>query len=176
MNIIAKPKPTEYPAYFDAYIQSIKSADILKELRHQVMRMQAFLSEIPEDKEDFSYAAGKWTLKEVIGHIIDTERIMAYRALRFARGDKQELPGFDELLYVRTADFNKRTLYELAHEFGSVREANIYLFKSFDEAALDRSGSADGKTISVRSLIYVIAGHTLHHQNVIKQKYLVLAE
>ena len=167
-----RPLPVEHPAYFEQYISLVKGENIIRVLEEQTIGVQAMLSEVPEEKENYSYAPGKWTLKEVIGHIIDTERIFGYRALRFARGDKNTLPGFDQNEYVKNADFNKRSLYELGHEFGSVRGANLALFKSFDETALDRKGIADGKEMSVRAYIYTIAGHAAHHINVIRTKYI----
>lgn len=174
--MISKPQPTDYPDYFENYINLVKPNNVLKTLQDQVLSMQAFLSAIPEDKEDFSYADGKWTLKEVVGHIIDTERIMGYRALRFARGDYRELAGFDEKSYIQNSNFNNRTLYDLAHEFAVVRESNIILIRNLPEECLDNKGTANGKEISVRSLIYVIAGHAMHHLNVIKTRYLLVAE
>jgi hypothetical protein len=168
-----RPQPTDYPAYYESYISQVKGDNVLRALEDQILMMQNILSDIPEEKEDFTYAEGKWTLKEVIGHIIDTERIMAYRALRFSRNDSTELPGFDQDTYVSAADFNKRSLYDLAHEFGVVRESNIILFKSFDEEALNRKGIANGKEITVRALVYIVAGHAVHHLNVLRQKYLV---
>lgn len=173
---INRPASNEYPAYFDSYIKLVKDENVFRFMESQILSMQAFLSEIPEDKEDYTYAEGKWTLKEVLGHVIDTERIMACRALRFARNDSTDLPGFDEKTYVKYADFNKRTVYELAHEFGLVRESNLALFRSFSEEALLRTGTADSKQISVRALIYVIAGHSMHHLNVIRSRYLLMLD
>jgi hypothetical protein len=171
--IISRPQKTEYPEYFDQYIKLVKSEAVIRIMESQMLELQALLSDLPTDKEDYAYAPGKWTIKEVIGHMIDTERIFGYRALRFARGDKSELPGFDETLYVPQGKFNKRTFYDLAHEFGVVRESNIILFKNLDEEGLSRSGKANGLTISVRALVYAIAGHSAHHVNVIRQKYLL---
>ena len=167
-----RPLPAEYPAYYKSYIDLVETDNVIKELSDQIIDVQKLISGVPEEKESFAYAPGKWTVKEVLGHIIDTERIMAYRALRFSRKDKTALSGFDEDKFVANANFNKRTLYDLAHEFGVVRESNIALFKHFDETALSELGNANGKEISVRSLLFVIAGHTTHHLNVIKKKYL----
>jgi hypothetical protein len=167
-----RPETTEYPAYYQKYIDLIKSDDILKVLDGQVIDFQELISEVSGEKENFVYAEGKWTPKQIIGHIIDTERIMAYRALRFARKDKTPLAGFDENNYVTNADFNKRTLYDLAHEFAVVRESNIALFKCFESDVLNEMGNANGKEMSVRSILFMIAGHAAHHINVIKTKYL----
>src|SRR4051812_48598306 len=124
-----RPDETEYPDQYKRYIDLVKGDNVVKTLQNQVIAMQAFLSEIPEDKEDYAYEPGKWTVKEVIGHIIDTERIMSYRALRFARGDNRELLGFEQEAYVKNGNFNERSLYSLVHEFGVLRESNITLFK-----------------------------------------------
>lgn len=168
-----RPAKNEYPAYYQAYIDLIKGDNIIRSLEEQILTMQNILSEIPEEKENFTYAEGKWTMKEVIGHVIDTERIFAYRALRFARQDKTELPGFDENAYVPAGHFSKRTLYDLAHEFGRVRESNLIMLRNFDEKAWASSGIASGKEISVRAIAYIMAGHAVHHMNVIRSRYVV---
>jgi len=166
------PANSEYPAYYESYISLVKDENVIKLLGNRILTMQSLVSDIPEEKEEFSYAPGKWTLKEVIGHIIDTERIMSYRALCIARGETKELPGFDENQYVANAFFNKLSLYDLAHEFGVVRESSLTLFKNFDDTILGKKGIANGKEMSVRALIYMIAGHEIHHFNVINAKYL----
>jgi hypothetical protein len=168
-----RPQPSEYPSYYDPYIKSVEGNDIIKALTNQVIGIPAMISQIPEDKEDFAYAPGKWTIKEVLGHVIDTERIFGYRALRFARKDKTPLSGFDENIFVANANFNKRTLYDLAHEFAIVRNANIVLFKHFDSPVYNEMGNANGKEVSVRAILYMTAGHASHHMNVIQTKYLV---
>ncbi|MBN8695920.1 MAG: DinB family protein [Bacteroidetes bacterium] len=168
-----RPQVNEHPAYYTHYIGLVKGDNILKQLEDQVIDIQAIISEIPEEKENYAYAPGKWTIKEVLGHIIDTERIMAYRALRFARKDKTALPGFDENEYVANSDYNKRTLYDIAHEFAIVRESNLALFKHFNEEALDQRGTANNNEATVRAILFMIAGHANHHLNVIKTKYLV---
>ncbi|MCK6649947.1 MAG: DinB family protein [Bacteroidia bacterium] len=168
-----RPEVNEHPAYYAHYIGLVKGDNILKQLEDQVIDIQAIISEIPEEKESYAYAPGKWTIKELLGHIIDTERIMAYRALRFARKDKTALPGFDENDYVANSDYNKRTLYDIAHEFAIVRESNLALFKHFNEEALDQRGTANNNEATVRAILFMIAGHANHHLNVIKTKYLV---
>lgn len=168
-----RPLPNEYPSYYKNYVDNVKTDNIIKELRDQVLDIQAIISEIPEDKEDFAYAPGKWTIKEIIGHIIDTERVLGYRAMRFARKDKTPLPGYDENHYVANANFNKQTLYSLGHEFAIVREANLALFKTWDEEALGQVGVANNLDVSVRALLFMIAGHATHHMGVIKERYLI---
>jgi hypothetical protein len=170
--IIKRPPRNEYPDFFETYIKQVPGDAVLKRLQDSLLDMQGVLSNIPEEYEDFKYAPDKWTVKDVIGHIIDTERILAYRALRFARNDKVELPGYDQNIYAPHANYNKRTLYDIAHEFSLVRESNLKLFKSFDEEALVRWGRANNWDMTVRALVYVISGHELHHLMVLKTKYL----
>src|SRR3989344_6786178 len=153
-----RPQANEYPSFYKSYVDNVRTDNIIKELRDQVLDIQAIISEIPEDKEDFAYAPGKWTIKEIIGHIIDTERVLGYRAMRFARKDKTPLPGYDENFYVANANFSKQTLYGLGHEFAIVREANLALFKTWDEEALSQMGVANKLDVSVRALLFMIAG------------------
>ncbi|MCE3279441.1 MAG: hypothetical protein K0S44_1632 [Bacteroidetes bacterium] len=168
-----RPSTKEAPEYYNHYIDLVKSDDVIKELKDQVLKIQAIISEIPEDKENYAYADGKWTIKQVIGHIIDTERVFGYRAMCFARKDKTALPGFDENAFVANSNFHKRTLYELGHEFAIVREANLTMFKTFEEEELSEMGNANGKDVSVRAVIFMVAGHAIHHLNVLKTKYLL---
>ncbi len=167
-----RPQPNEYPAMYKSYVDNVRTDNVIKELRDQVLDIQAMISKIPEDKEDYVYAEGKWTIKEIIGHIIDTERVLGYRAMRFARKDKTPLPGYDENHYVANANFKKQTLYSLGHEFAIVREANLALFKVWDEEALSQVGVANEMDVSVRAMLFMIAGHATHHMGVIKTKYL----
>jgi uncharacterized damage-inducible protein DinB len=168
-----RPESEEFPEYYKSYIDLVENANIIKEMNNQVMDIQALISEIPEEKENYAYAEGKWTIKEILGHIIDSERIFAYRAMRFARRDKTALPGYDENMFAANANFNKQSLYSLAHEFAIVREANLTLFKTFDEETFDLIGNANGKDVSVRAILYMIVGHATHHMNVIKTRYLL---
>ena len=167
-----RPQPNEHPAFYQSYVDNVRTNNIIKELTDQVLDIHAIISEIPEEKEDHRYAEGKWTIKEVIGHIIDTERVLGYRAMRFARKDKTPLPGYDENFFVANANFQKQTLYSLGHEFAIVREANLALFKVWDEEALSQMGVANNLNVSVRAILFMIAGHATHHVNVIKTKYL----
>jgi len=167
-----RPLPSEYPSFYKHYVDNVKTDNIIKELRDQVIDIQAIISEIPEEKEEYLYAPGKWTIKEIIGHIIDTERVLGYRAMRFARKDKTPLPGYDENHFVANANFNNQTLYSLGHEFAIVREANLALFKTWNEEALSQVGVANGLEVTVRAMLFMIAGHATHHMNVIKEKYL----
>jgi uncharacterized damage-inducible protein DinB len=167
-----KPKSKEYPSYYSRYIDLIKSEDILSVLENQNQDMHDLLSRISEEAATFRYAPEKWSIKEVIGHVIDVERIFVYRALRIARGDKTPLPGFEEDDYVKNANFDSRTLIDLSDEFRSVRESTLTMFSSFEEKIYSREGTASGLKFTVRSIPFIIAGHEVHHRQVIKDKYM----
>jgi uncharacterized damage-inducible protein DinB len=167
-----KPKSNEYPSYYSRYIDLIKSEDILSVLENQNQDMHDLLSRISEEAATFRYAPEKWSIKEVIGHVIDVERIFVYRALRIARGDKTPLPGFEEDDYVKNANFDSRTLIDLSDEFRSVRESTLTMFSSFEEKIYSREGTASGLKFTVRSIPFIIAGHEVHHRQVIKDKYM----
>ena len=145
---------------------------ILKHLDHNLRSTRSFIESIPSDRLLHRYAEGKWTIKEILGHLIDDERIYSYRALRFARNDSTELPGFDQERYAEYSDANNREINDLLDEFTLVRQSTIALFKSLDDAAFMRSGVADGKRVTVRALSYHIAGHELRHMNIIRERYL----
>ncbi len=167
-----KPELNEHPPYYTYYINLVKSDHGVKALESQIIEMQQFIGSVPVEMEEFRYAEGKWTIKEVLGHICDTERILGYRALCIARGEQIALPGYDENQYVVNGLFDKRSLYDLAHEFSIVRESNIALFKNFDETILNKMGTANNNKMSVRAILFMIAGHEKHHINVIKDRYL----
>lgn len=170
--MVTLPSTDTYAPYYETYISKLKGQDPIRLLEGLVLDFKALLSGVPDEKEDFRYAEGKWSVKEVVGHIIDTERIMCTRALCIARGEKQPLPGFDENEYVAAANFDKRTLYDLSHEFGFVRESTLALFKTLSEEDLDRKGIANNNTVTPRAILYIIAGHHLHHMGVLKERYL----
>jgi uncharacterized damage-inducible protein DinB len=167
-----KPKPDEYSPFHQNYISKVPDAPIVDTLTELKDSTFAYLSNIPDSKADHAYAVSKWTIKEVIGHMIDAERTFAYRALAFSRG-QAELPGFDENTYVELSTSNSRTLIDLINEFKAVREANLYFYKSLTPEQLLLTGIANGSIISVRALLYIAAGHELHHIGLIKDRYLV---
>lgn len=168
-----KPQPGEYPSDYEKYyIDLVQGEDIVKAFETQLSSSQKFLKLLSEDQGNYAYEDGKWVLKEVVGHVCDTERIMLYRALCFARGESQPLPSFDEDAYVRNSNFKSRSLSDIVNEFRLVREANIALLKSFDEKSLSSRGIANLKEFSVKAILFVVAGHELHHMNVIRTKYL----
>lgn len=173
LRLIEKPRDGEYPAYAHIYIDLLPDDGlILKHLADNFAETRRFVESIPQDRLLHRYAEDKWTIKEIFGHIVDDERIYAYRALRFARNDATELPGFDQDDYARYSEANRREVGDLLDEFDLVRRSTIALFESMDEAALLRSGVADGKRVSVRALAYHIAGHELRHRNIIRERYL----
>jgi hypothetical protein len=169
---ITAPQAVEYAPYYGRYITLVAGNDVIAALEQQVKDTIALLSSLQEKDGDFRYAPEKWSVKEVFGHIIDTERIFAYRTLRFARNDKTPIEGYEQDDYVRYGPFGHYRLSDLMEEFGSVRNATITLCRSLDEEAWLRRGIANKNEISVRALVYVVAGHELHHRSVLKEKYL----
>ncbi|MDD3005070.1 DinB family protein [Flavobacterium sp.] len=163
---------TEYASFYAPYIQQLNNVDLLEELEISVHRLRNFVQNIPIDKYDYSYAPGKWTIKDILQHLIDSERVFAYRALRFARKDGTFLPGFEENDYATVANGNQRSIRELLTELAVVREATLSLFRTFSDETLLLSGTASGKEMSVRALGFIIIGHQNHHQHVFQDRYL----
>jgi uncharacterized damage-inducible protein DinB len=173
MKVIPKPEPGEYAPYAIIYIGLLPDDGlILKHLEDNLRATTEFLRRLPEEKLIYRYAEGKWTIKEILAHHIDDERIYSYRALRFARNDKTELPRFEQDDYAPESGANQRSLDDLLDEFAAVRESTIALFNSFDERVLTRAGVASGNLMSVRAIAYHIAGHELRHMNIIRERYL----
>ncbi len=170
--LIAPPAAETLTSYYRSYSKYIPEEDLLDALSNATAEIEGFLKLIPKDKEEFRYDDGKWMLKEVIGHLCDTERILSYRALRIARNDKTPLAGFEENDYVKSSNFYKRNLNSIGVELLLVREATIALFTSLEEEDFDKYGTANETSISVRALLYMIVGHQRHHFNVIKERYL----
>ena len=167
-----KPASTEYDAFFETYVRLVPNGDFFANLQKQHDETTALLANLPEDKINYRYAPGKWSLKEVVGHMIDTERIMSYRALRIGHGDTTPLPGFDQDLYVENAGLQQVSFDSLIDEFSIVRQATILLFKRFADEAFLRTGSANQKAVTTRALGYIIIGHAMHHSNIITERYL----
>lgn len=165
-----QPQTQESPEWAKRYTDLVE-ADVIDILTKQATDFPSFINNLVEIG-DYAYAPGKWTIKEMLGHMIDTERIFAFRMMSFARGEQAALPGFEEDAYVANAHFKDRSLFSLSEEFALMRKANLYLFNSFNEAELNRIGSANGKNISVKTLLLVTAGHLVHHTNIIKERYL----
>lgn len=173
MNRIPKPQPGEYAPYAIMYIGLLPDDGlVLRHLRDNFRATRELILSLPEEVLLFRYAPGKWTIKEILVHLSDDERIYSYRALRFARNDRTELPGFEQDEYARQSGANERDVRDILRELAAVREATIALFKSFDQEALLRSGVANGAVMSVRAAVYHLAGHEMHHVNVIRERYL----
>jgi hypothetical protein len=170
-----RPIEGEFPDYYKLYIDYVPNENVIKYIESQILELQSLISEI-EEFENYTYLPDKWTIKEVIGHMTDAERVYGYRAMRFARGDFNALPGFDENLYVKAANFSARNIRDIVLEFSMMRHANIHLFKSFTEEELNRTGVANNQSISVRAIMFAIGGHVAHHIYIIKKRYLAFAK
>jgi uncharacterized damage-inducible protein DinB len=173
MKKIEKPKEGEYAPYAIRYIGLLPDDGlVLNHLQDNVKATTDFILSLPEEKLTYRYAEDKWTIKDILVHVIDDERIYAYRALRFARNDKTELSGFEQDDYALHSGANERAIEDILEELAAVRNSTISLFNNLDDQALMRTGVADGNRVSVRALAYHIAGHELRHLNIIKERYL----
>jgi len=168
----AKPEANEYATYYEKYVSLVPDTDIVETLSRQNEETLALLRGITEERAEHRYEPGKWSIKQVVGHLIDAERIFAYRALAIARGDKARLPGMEQDEYMAGADFDSRTLADLAEEFSHVRRANVIMFKNLDADRWSRRGVASDNEVTVRALAYIIAGHEAHHVRILRERYL----
>jgi uncharacterized damage-inducible protein DinB len=169
---INRPEAAEYAPYYGKYISLVPERDVLVSLAQQLDETLALLASISEAQADYRYAPDKWSIKQLLGHLIDTERIFGYRALRFARNDDTPLSGFEQDEYVSHASFDEYALADLASEFEHVRRSNLLLFKHLSAEAWGRTGKASDSEVSVRALAYIIAGHELHHVEILRNRYL----
>jgi hypothetical protein len=169
--IVGRPEPGEYAPYYDRYISLISGSDILTTLDSERRKTMLLLSGRDEDDGNFRYAPEKWTAKEVVGHVCDTERIFAYRALRIARGDRTPIEGYEQDDYVRNGPWGRLALADVIEDYIAVRRATLTLLRNLDEAAWMRRGIANKNEVSVRAIAYVIAGHELHHRRILEEKY-----
>ena len=172
---VGRPQPDEYAPYYERYISLVQGANILNALDEQRRQTMTLLCGRDDADGDFRYAPDKWSAKEVLGHVCDTERIFAYRALRFSRADATPLSGFEQDDYVRNGPFANRPLEDLVEDFIAVRRATLSLLRNLDEAAWRRRGIANKNEVSVRGLAYIIAGHELHHRRILEEKYFAAA-
>ena len=168
----ARPAQDEHAPYYGKYTSLVPDGNVVEILEHQIAATVNLLRNLPEEKANYRYAPEKWSVKEVIGHLTDSERIFAYRALRIARNDQTPLASFEQDGYVPAGDFGARTIADLLDEFECVRRSTLFLFKNLNEEAWSRRGTASDNEVSVRALAYIIAGHELHHLNVLREKYL----
>ncbi|MGM0805957.1 MAG: DinB family protein [Bacillota bacterium] len=162
----------EYAEYYQTYVSLVPEGDIIQVLTDQMKETVGIVSKLDDEQLSYRYATGKWSVKEVVGHITDTERIMSYRLLSIARGETSSLPGYDENAYVEEAGFDDIPVRDLIEHFVSVRLATIQLIKSLSKMALERKGTANGHPVSTRALMMIIAGHEMHHRNIIVERYL----
>ncbi|HEY9170033.1 MAG TPA: DinB family protein [Lutibacter sp.] len=162
----------EYNPHYKSYILALGNVELFEILNDSFKDLLKTVKDLPEEKLVFRYDEGKWTIKELLQHLIDTERIMSYRALRFSRNDATELQGFDENWYVENSNGNDRNFKDLVDEFTCTRRASISLFKSFTYEMLTLSGTANGSDMTVRALGFIIAGHQVHHLKIIKERYI----
>ena len=169
--MIARPDASEHAPYYARYVDGVPDGDLLSILEAQLNQVLSFARGLPEARGGHRYAEGKWSIREVLGHLVDCERIFAYRALRIARGDTTPLAGFDENPYVQAGRFDARTLADLADEYEAVRRATLHLFRHLDDVAVNRRGTANGTEVSVRALAWIIAGHERHHLGMLRGVY-----
>lgn len=166
------PSSSEYAHYYSGYVAHVPKGNIIEILNSQMHEFYTFINSIPGDKAYHSYEKGKWTIKQIIGHMIETERVFAYRALAFSRRDPNPLPPMEQDDYVRYANYNSRTISNLANEYLAVRISTIHLFQNMTKEMISLKGTASNVEFTVRSLPFIIAGHELHHMQVIQEKYL----
>lgn len=169
---IHRPVPGEYAAFHATYVAMVPDGDVLATLKTQHGETVRMLARLGEKKSRYRYAPGKWSIREVVGHLIDAERVFTYRALTFARADRNPLPGFDENMWASSSNADARTLKSLIDELKAVRAATLALFRGFNEEQLARTGIASGHQVSVRGLVYVTTGHERHHAKILRERYL----
>ena len=167
-----RPPPSEYPPYQTAYLERVPEGDVIALLAAQLDETLALLGGLSEAQAERGYAPGKWSVKEVLGHLADGERVFAYRALRFSRGDTTPLPGFEQDEYVAGTNFNRLSLDDLKADLRAVRAATLHLFRQMPEAAMTHTGMASDHLHSVRAIAFMIAGHELHHRHILEERYL----
>ena len=168
-----RPETNEFAPYYNTYISLIEGDGVMSVLDAQSRELSAIFSAMPEEKGTFAYAPGKWTIKELLSHLIDAERIFAYRVLRISRGDETSIEGFEQDGYIETSNANYRSFAALVDEFDFQRRSNMLMLDNIDEAGSIRMGTASNNPISVRALAYIMAGHVTHHINILKARYLV---
>ncbi len=169
---MARPVLTDYPVFYETYIKLVPEDNLVEAMRLSLEDLVDFLDTIEPGKSDYQYAEGKWTVKELLQHVVDTERIFSYRALCFARGEKQSLPGFDEKLFAKNAAVSTKSLKDLKDEMLVVRESSYMLFRGFTQEMLQRTGISNNNEVKVNAIGYMIIGHVRHHFNILKERYL----
>lgn len=170
---MTRPEKTEYAEFYAGYVSLVEETDVVSALQTQLTEIEILFAEMASDKADFRYAPGKWSVKELLGHIIDGERIFSYRALRISRSDQTPLPGFDQDIFMENSNFGERTIADLLEEFLYLRQANIIFFRTLNEKAWNHTGTASDAQISVRALAFIMVGHVRHHINILRARYSV---
>ena len=166
------PNPSEYAPFYAGYVNRVPSGDVIEVLATQFENTFQLLKELSEEEARFRYAPDKWSIKQIVGHLIDAERVFVFRALSFSRKEPKPLPGYDQDDYTQAANFDQRRWYDLLDEFRAVRQATIHFFRGLDEAMMQRTGTANNVTFTVRALAYIVAGHEHHHVQVLQERYL----
>jgi hypothetical protein len=167
-----RPNNSEFAEYYSGYVSTIPETDVLAVLKSQPTELFALIGPVPEDKGSWAYADGKWTLKELLGHVIDAERVFGYRLHRFSHADETPLSSFEQDGYVANGRSNERSFEDLLDEFAAQRSANIALIRSLRDSDWDLKGVASGASVTVRALAFIMAGHVRHHSNIIRERYL----
>ena len=170
--MLTRPDPSELDALYHASFEQVPDGNVLEIMAREIEDTTRLLQSVTDEKADDRYAPGKWSIKEVVGHLADTERIMGFRALSFARGETVDLPGFEQDDYVVTGRFARRRLSDLSRELGAIRASTIALFAGFDDDMLLMRGRASGSEFTVRALAYLICGHEIHHKRILRERYL----
>jgi len=167
-----RPTETEYAPYFQSYIDQVSESDILPVLRSQMDELDVLLERVEPHQETFRYAPGKWSIREIVGHLIDSERVFGYRAFCIARGEQQNLSGFEQDDYMLTSHYDKIELEDLLSELRLIRLGNIAMFRTLDEESWSRVGTANENQVTVRAIAFIMAGHVRHHMSVLRERYL----
>ncbi len=168
-----RPEKNEYAAFYETYVSLVVETNIVSALEKNLDELQNLFAEISEEKGSYAYAEGKWSIRELLGHLIDGERVFSYRALRISRDDKTPLASFEENSYVANSNFGNAKLAHLIEEFSLLRRSNILFFKNLAREAWLRTGTASDAAVSVRALAYIMVGHVRHHANILRERYLV---
>lgn len=169
---INKPEPSSYPPYYKVYVDAVKGEDIFQELLTEHYDTIDLITSIDLETQHFRYAEGKWNVKEIVQHIMDAERVFAYRAMSIARGEKQSLPGYNDMHYAAASLATMRNMQDMAREFSVLRASTIELFKSFTPEMMEQKGMANNMEVTVKALVFIVLGHEIHHRRIIEERYL----
>lgn len=168
---LTRPEPGEYAPFYETYVSLVQGGDVIAQLESQRLQTAQLFAASSERDGNFRYAPGKWSIKEVVGHLSDSERVFAYRAMCIGRGDQTALPGFEQDDYVKNGNFGEQSLADLVAEYGAVRASTLALLRSFNPEVGARRGTASNNPITVRALAFIIAGHELHHREILQERY-----